>query len=84
MENTIEPLEIRIEEVKLSPAERFYKNHLKNVSNYQKRNSEKMKEKNKAYAKMIKEDKPEKYKEMLDRKRQYYLRVIKVKKEKTN
>jgi hypothetical protein len=86
MENIIEPLEIniRMEEPKLTPAERFYRNHLKNVSNYQKRNGEKMREKNKAYAKKVKEDKPEKYKEMLERKKQYYLTVIKLKKEKTN
>jgi len=56
----------------LTPAEKHYQNHLRNVSNYQKRNPEKMREKCKKYLDRLKED-PEKYKEYQQQKRQYYL-----------
>jgi hypothetical protein len=62
----------------LSPAEKMYKSHLKNVSNYQKRNPDKMKEKCKKYSDKIKND-PEKYKKMLEKKKEYYLNVKKPK-----
>ena len=65
----------------LSPAEKFYALHLKNVSNYQKKYPEKCREKNKRYFDNVKEKSPEKYKEMLNRKRDYYLNVIKPKKD---
>ena len=56
----------------LSPAERHYKNHLKAVSNYQKKHPDKVNIKNiKLYAK-IKETNPEKYNEILQQKKDYY------------
>jgi hypothetical protein len=62
----------------LTPAERWYINHLKNVSTYQKNNPEKVKEKCKKWAMKLKED-PEKYKDFQDRKREYYINVVKPK-----
>lgn len=55
-------------------AERYYKKHLKNVSNYQKNNPEKMREKCKKYNERLKED-PEKYQLALQKKRDYYMNV---------
>ena len=70
MENT--------EEIKpMTPAERMYKNHLKNVRKYQQKNPEKMREKSKKYNEKIKEEKPDEYKEMLMKKREYYLNIRK-------
>ena len=82
MENQEPNIEI-IEDnnVVMTPAERFYRNHLKNVSNYQKRNPEKMRQKNRTHAKKVKEEQPEKYKEMLEQKKFYYLTVIKPRRE---
>jgi hypothetical protein len=51
--------EIQIET--LSRAERFYKNHLKNVSNYQRKNKEKMRTKYKTYFNRMKTERPEQY-----------------------
>jgi hypothetical protein len=65
----------------LSPAEKYYKNHLKNVSNYQKRNPEKMREKNKKHNDKIKNEDPEKYQAKLLKQREYYQNVIKQKKQ---
>jgi hypothetical protein len=45
--------------------------HLKSVSEYQKRNAEKCRTKNKEYYKKLKYLNPEKYKLMLEKKRQY-------------
>ena len=45
----------------LTPAEKMYKNHLTNVSNYQKRNPEKMSVKYKKRIEKLKQD-PEAYK----------------------
>ena len=70
-----------MENINLDVAERFYKNHLKNVSKYQKKHPEKMKEKSKEYNKNLKENNPDKYREMLDKKKQYYLNVVKPKRE---
>lgn len=61
-----------MEDPVLTPAERMYKNHLKNVSNYQKRNADKMREKNKLYFLKIKAEMPEKYNAMLLKKKEYY------------
>ena len=61
-----------MDETVLTPAEKMYKNHLKNVSNYQKRNVEKMREKNKIYFLKIKTEMPEKYNAMLLKKKEYY------------
>lgn len=65
----------------LSPAEKFYALHLKNVSNYQKKYPEKCREKNKRYFDNVKEKTPEKYREMLNKKRDYYINVIKPKRD---
>jgi len=73
MENTIDLI------IKLTPAERMYKNHLKNVSRYQKKNPEKMKLKNKKHFDKIKEEDPDRYFEMLERKREYYNTIVKPK-----
>lgn len=63
----------------LTPAEKYYQNHLKNVSNYQKRNPEKMKKKNKKHNDKIKNEDPEKYQSKLLKQREYYQMVIKPK-----
>lgn len=67
------------QEVKLTPAEKYYQNHLKNVSNYQKRNPEKMREKNKKHNDKIKIEDPDKYQARLERSRNYYQNVVKPK-----
>ena len=54
-----------------TPADRYYKSHLKRVSEYQKANPEKCREKCKRHNERIKED-PEKYKAFLEKKREYY------------
>jgi hypothetical protein len=63
----------------LTPAERFYLNHKKRVSDYQKANPEKMREKCKKYNQKLKEEQPEKYEQLLEKKRKYYLEVRKPK-----
>jgi len=64
----------------LTPAEKMYQNHLKNVSNYQKKNPEKMKIKCLRYNEKIRSD-PEKYEELKQKKKEYYLNVVKPKNE---
>jgi len=54
-----------------TPAERYYKNHLKRVSDYQKANPEKVHEKYIKQRERLKEDK-EKYELFLQQKREYY------------
>ena len=66
-------------EIILTPAERFYQNHIKRVCAYQKANPEKMREKCKKWNAKLKEEQPEKYKEVLEKKRQYYNEVRKPK-----
>ena len=73
--------QISQENIILSPAERYYRNHLKNVITYQKKNPEKMREKCKKYSDKLKEENPEKYQVMLDRKKLYYINTIKPKRE---
>jgi hypothetical protein len=63
----------------LTPAERMYQNHLKNVKTYQKKNPEKMREKCKKYNEKIKLENPDKYQETLSKKKEYYLNVRKPK-----
>jgi hypothetical protein len=75
-QNEIKPLIVE-EKTPMTPAERMYKNHLKNVKKYQQKNPEKMKEKSKKYNEKIKEEKPDEYKEMLMKKREYYLNIRK-------
>jgi len=67
------------QEVKLTPAEKYYKAHLRNVSAYQKRNPEKMREKNKKHNDKIKIEDPDKYQARLERSRNYYQNVVKPK-----
>jgi len=62
-----------------TPAERFYKSHLKRVSEYQKSNPEKCREKCKKYNERLREQHPEKYAEVLQQKREYYINVRKPK-----
>jgi len=57
----------------------FYEKHLKRVSDYQKANPTKCREKCKRYNDKLKTSDPEKYAEMLEKKRQYYLNVRKPK-----
>jgi hypothetical protein len=57
----------------------FYQKHLKRVSDYQKANPTKCREKCKKYNDKLKAENPEKYAEMLEKKRQYYLQVRKPK-----
>jgi hypothetical protein len=57
----------------------FYEKHLKRVSDYQKANPTKCREKCKRYNDKLKTENPEKYAEMLEKKRQYYLQVRKPK-----
>jgi hypothetical protein len=77
----------------LTPAERFYRKHIERVSAYQKANPEKMREKCRKWNAKVKEEDPEKYEEILEKKRKYYKEVRKPKldamkaekmKEKTN
>jgi hypothetical protein len=57
----------------------FYEKHLKRVSDYQKANPTKCREKCKRYNDKLKAEDPEKYAIMLEKKRQYYLNVRKPK-----
>mgnify|MGYP003643967901 CR=1 FL=1 len=66
---------------KLSAAERLYERHLINVKKYQHKNPEKMKLKAKTYMVNLKKDK-EKYELFLEKRRNYYINVVKPKKEK--
>ncbi len=66
-------------ELILTVGERFYSNHKKRVTNYQKANPDKMHAKCKAYNERIKEERPEKYEQVLESKRIYYWDVVKPK-----
>jgi hypothetical protein len=57
----------------------FYEKHLKRVSDYQKANPTKCREKCKRYNDKLKAENPERYADMLEKKRQYYLNVRKPK-----
>jgi len=63
--------------VEIETALRYYKNHLKNVSEYQKRHPDKMREKNREYNRRIREENPDKYQDLLAKKKEYYLTVRK-------
>jgi hypothetical protein len=63
-----------------TPAERLYKRHLTYVKNYQKNNKEKTAEKCKRYNDKVKTERPEKYEEVKQRRKDYYQNVIKPKK----
>jgi hypothetical protein len=56
----------------LTPAEKHYKNHLIAVSNYQKRNPDKIHEKNSRHYLKIKNENLERYNDILEQKKIYY------------
>jgi hypothetical protein len=62
----------------MSVAERYYLSHKKSMSEYQKRNKEKVNERNRLYLEKIKDD-PERRKAYLEKKRDYYLNKTKPK-----
>ena len=64
-----------------TPAERMYRNHLKNVKTYQQKNPEKMRDKCKKYNERIKAENPEKHQANLSKKRAYYFTIVKPKRE---
>lgn len=66
-------------EIVLTPAERFYQNHIKRVCAYQKANPEKMREKCRKWNAKLKEENPDKYKIILEKKRKYYNEITKPK-----
>ena len=72
---------VPIKTVDVDTAVRFYKSHLKAVSDYQKRNLEKMRTKNKAFNEKIKVHDKEKYEKYLAKKREHYYNVRKPKRE---
>lgn len=63
----------------LSPAEKFYRSHLRRVSEYQKTHPEKCREKCKKYNARLKEEQPERYQQILQAKKDYYANVRKPK-----
>jgi hypothetical protein len=65
-------------EQKLTPAEKYYRNHVKRVAEYQKANPEKVRIKQQKYNAKVKAD-PEKYEAMMQKKRAYYYNVRKPK-----
>jgi len=65
----------------LSAAEKMYQRHLTNVKRYQHKNSERMKLKAKTYMENLKKD-TKKYELFLEKRRNYYLDVIKPRKQK--
>jgi hypothetical protein len=69
-----------MEEGILSPAEKFYNNHKKNVQTYQKKHPEKCNEKSKRYMDKLRTECPERYETILEKKREYYKNVVKPRK----
>ncbi len=66
-------------EQQLTPAERFYKSHLKRVCAYQKANPEKCRAKCKRYTDKLREQQPDKWEAVLQQKRDYYVNIRKPK-----
>ena len=66
-------------EQQLTPAERFYKSHLKRVCAYQKANPEKCRAKCKRYTDRLREQEPDKWEAVLQQKRDYYINIRKPK-----
>ena len=64
----------------LTAAEKMYQSHLKNVANYQKKNPQKVKEKQTRYLAKMRTD-PDKYDAFLAKRRAYYKDVLKPRKE---
>jgi hypothetical protein len=65
----------------MTPAEKYYQDHLKRVSEYQKKNPEKMRAKNKKFNDKVRETDPEKYQQKLEKSRNYYNTITKPKRE---
>lgn len=72
---------ITMPQLNVNAAVNMYQKHLKNVSDYQKRNRSKMNQKQKDFLKKMKEEKPEQFAVLLEKKKLYYQQVIKPKKE---
>jgi hypothetical protein len=72
---------ITTSQLNVNAAVNMYQKHLKNVSDYQKRNRGKMNQKQKDFLKKLKEEKPEQFAVLLEKKKLYYQQVIKPKKE---
>lgn len=64
----------------LTAAEKMYQSHLKNVANYQKKNPQKVKEKQTRYLAKMRTD-PDKYDAFLAKRRAYYKDILKPRKE---
>lgn len=62
------------DKITLTPAERMYKAHLRNVANYQRKNPEKIKEKQRRYTQKRREH-PQRHQEFLQKRRDYYRSV---------
>ena len=60
----------------LTVEQRYYKQHLIAVSNYQKRNRDKIREKNAIYYLKIKADKIDQYNDVLEQKKIHYINNI--------
>jgi hypothetical protein len=56
-----------------------YEKHLERVKQYQKNNPEKVKEKQSRYYTKLKQEFPDKYWDMINKKRQYYIEVVRPK-----
>ena len=57
--------------MELTPAEKMYQTHLKNVANYQRRHAEKIQKKQREWLLKVKED-PERYEALKERRREYH------------
>jgi hypothetical protein len=75
--NVVEP---KVSLIELSVAERYYLAHKKRMGEYQKRNKDKVNERNRLYLEKIKED-PERRKAYLEKKREYYFNKTKPKRQ---
>ena len=65
----------------MTTAEKFYKKHLERVAKYQRTHKEKVNEiSNRSYHKMISDE--DKKKEFQEKKKQYYINIVKPRKEK--
>ena len=69
-------------DTELSPAEKHYRNHLKNVSAYQKRNPEKMREKCRRRNEKFKLERPEEHALFLEKQKAYYKEYNRLRREK--
>lgn len=78
MENIEENVEEEI--IELSPAEKYYQNHLNRMREYNKKNRDLVNERNRQYSKKIQQD-PEKREKYLQKKRDAYANIDPEKKE---